>query len=138
MWGVKNQVTLIANYTQRTMKFYRNASSFKELYAYANGGIWVEQDLNSTSGNLALTFYYGNLNLSQHVDLIANGGDLQLTSYGSAFTAVPLFDNDNSQWTIVDEPTVSSSWSMTHNIIRESSDSGAGNTDDCAADQFGT
>ena len=136
MQGVVDRTTLIANSSDRTIRFFRNASAFRELYAFADGGIWVEQDLNTTDGVLSLMFYHGDLNLSQHVDLIANGGDLILKSDGPEFIAVETWEP--GPWNVINETGINGEWSMHENIITESSGNWAGNSDGCSEHRFGS
>ena len=80
MSGITDVVMITADSMYQEITFTNSSNTFRQLRARAMHGINAEQDINTTDGHLELIFYHGNLDLSEDVDIIAQGGDVILTS----------------------------------------------------------
>ena len=73
MNGVSHHIMVSADNVAQEITFKNGSNTFRNLTARAYHSINVETDLNTTDGHLELIFHYGNLDLSEDVDIISQG-----------------------------------------------------------------
>lgn len=105
---------VIADAPTKQITFANESSVFREVYIECDGGIIVEPgiDITTTEGHLSFTFYNGDLELAEEVDLIATGGDVQMFSESANIRAqMPVSITSTDMNIMIDRPVIITRWS---------------------------
>jgi hypothetical protein len=102
MQRTNNAAVQITADAQKTISFVSGASSFAKLTVSSSGGIDLQQDLSTTSGNMALTFTNADLDITANADL-TSAGTLTVTGFAVDVAGTTTWDSID---TITINPTV--------------------------------